>query len=548
MSLLIAARREEVLSAYDTAIKHNNRLFLEGNEHATSEYVYSNQKEDACKIINIFYKTKCRVVSIQKKTKVGADGLMIEIAKLFTTHSDDKFIINPENVRIITGMSNVTWERDMIDKAPSCFKQSIFHHGKLAKSNLDKIINGLIIIDEIDSGSKEFQRLHKTLIEANMLDTKYMIDNNIRFVFISATMIRELYQLYQWGNLHQNIQMTIPDLYIGHKDFLELGIIKEFYPLNKSENINKWIQEDIIDNYATNYKVHFVRVTKKNESKIEEACIKKKIKFIMHTSDDKISTEQFVDMFKMPLMHHIVIGVKDLLRRANLIPNQWKIHIGAIHERYVDKVDHNVQVQGLVGRMTGYWKDKILKGHKTGPFRTSIKSIEEYENNYIDPFGINSYQAAGFKKREGAVASNTGMLSHKNVKNLNPIPLPITKKIINVRYLVYKDKSIINNVCKKLGYGKPSLNKPNIDGFIMTSTRFGKKICSKEDAINEIPFNNGRTRNPNTKRKLYRSCFPCYENINDNTTVIYIIPIRDTTTIEKINQCISKYKPIDMKI
>ena len=131
---LISARREEVYEHYNSAKATNNRLFLEGDIRGTSEYIYPNQKEDALNIVDIFYKTKCRVISIQKKTKVGADGLMIEILKLMTTHVDDNFIINPSNTRIITGMSNVSWEQDMKNKTPEIFRNKIFHHGKLSKS------------------------------------------------------------------------------------------------------------------------------------------------------------------------------------------------------------------------------------------------------------------------------------------------------------------------------------------------------------------------------------------------------------------------------
>jgi hypothetical protein len=56
---------------------------------------------------------------------------MIEILKLLTTHPDDDFITNIEGARIITGMSNVGWEKEMIEKAPDCFMDKIFHHGKL---------------------------------------------------------------------------------------------------------------------------------------------------------------------------------------------------------------------------------------------------------------------------------------------------------------------------------------------------------------------------------------------------------------------------------
>ena len=72
------------------------------------------------------------------------DGLMIEIAKILTTHSDDDFIINYENVRFITGMSNRSWQEDFKDKVPRCFNNKIFHHGQLQHSNLKNLKNGLI--------------------------------------------------------------------------------------------------------------------------------------------------------------------------------------------------------------------------------------------------------------------------------------------------------------------------------------------------------------------------------------------------------------------
>ncbi len=436
---LITARREEVLQSYDSANATNRRSFLEGDDKATAEYIFPNQKEDAARIVDIFYKKGRRVVSIQKKTKVGADGLMIEIATRLSTHNDDYFVTNPANVRIITGMSNAGWEKDMIDKAPTCFKDKIFHHGKLSRTDLANIKNALIIIDEVDTGDKEFQVLHTTLKEAGILDVKHMINNNNRFVFISATMIKELYDLYRWGELHELYKMTIPAAYFGHKDFLECGIVKEFYPLNTQAAAEKWVQEDIIDNYATScmcekcnpeknkekqeYRVHLVRVNTKNVGVVQNACIRKGVSFRNHTSTDRLSPEEIKELFKEPLTQHIVLGVKGFFRRANLIPNRWKLRIGATHELYTKQVDNNVQIQGLTGRMTGYWREDIEGGHKTGPHRTSIKAIEEYEKTYLDPFGPHSYQTSGFKMKRGKVDANPTMLSSHNIANLNAIDL-----------------------------------------------------------------------------------------------------------------------------
>jgi len=421
---LISAKREYVLQSYRSAEADNRVRFLEGDDKATEEYIFQNQKEDANNIVGMFYTHDKRVISIQKKTKVGADGLMIEICKLMTTHNDDKFVVDPAKVRIMTGMSNLYWEQDMIDKAPTCFKNKIFHHGKLSKSDLRSLENALIIIDEIDTGDKEFQVLHSTLKDAGVLDVKHMEEKNNRFVFISATMIKELYDLYCWGELHELYKMTIPASYIGHKDFLDKNIIKEFYPMNTEENAEKWVKEDILQHYGKEYRIHIARVNAKNVNVVQNACIRNSVAFKNHTSSDRLSQEEIKEFFSEPLTQHIVLGVKGFFRRANLIPNRWKLRIGATHELHTKKVDNNVQIQGLPGRMTGYWRDHIERGHKTGPHRTSIKAIEEYETTYADPFGTNSYHTAGFNKKKGKVVAVPTMLSAKHIQNLEAVGVP----------------------------------------------------------------------------------------------------------------------------
>lgn len=410
---ILDLNREIVLNDYQSATKKNKELFITGDVKASSEYIFANQKEDATIICNKFYETPIRVISIVKRTKVGMDGLMIEIAKNMTTHPDNDFVLHRNNIFFITAMSNISWEDDMKDKIPSCFKDNVYHHGKLQrlKTKLRNIKNAIIINDEIDSGDKEDQKLHLILKESGILDMKYMEENNIRFVFVSATMINELRDLYKWGNKHYTHYMTIPDIYIGHKEFLELGIIQEYYPINDDETAEKWVQEDILQNYGLDYRVHIVRTDEKNKDFIFNACIRNNIDFKNHTSDDRISYEELSDIFNN-ISTHLVIAVKGFYRRANLIPNEWKKKIGATHERYVKKYDTNVQVQGLPGRMSGYWKQELLNGHKTGPHRTSIDAINEYEEFYKNPFGKIKYSTTGSKKL---------FVNPKNIQNLETI-------------------------------------------------------------------------------------------------------------------------------
>jgi hypothetical protein len=530
--LIMTANRDDVIQAYNSAKATNHRRFLKGDDNATSEYIFPNQVEDAINIVDKFYKNKRRVISIQKKTKVGADGLMIEIAKNLTTHIDDNFIVNLENVRIITGMSNAGWERDMIDKAPNCFKDKIFHHGKLSKSDLMNFNNGLIIIDEIDSGDKEYQVLHTTLKEAGILDVRHMEKNNNLFVFISATMIQELYDLYRWGDLHEVYKMTIPHLYFGHQDFLKAKMIKEFYPLNSKENAEKWVKEDILDFYKDDFRVHIVRVSTKTVDEIQNACIRHDVSFRNHSSTNRLSQLEINEFFKETLSRHIVIAVKGFFRRANLIPNRWKLRIGATHELYTKTVDNNVQIQGLVGRMTGYWRVDIERGHKTGPHRTSIKAIEEYEKVYNNPFDANTYQTKNFKKKQNGkvLHSGTTMLSVKHILNLNPVEL--SKEESPKNYRIYNDESIVKKVCIILGYHyTPS--KENEDGFRETSLNRKKEVVLIKDAIDKVHTGYGTNDGTTT----YRTCYPCYNNVDDKSTLHFIVLIRPATDQSKIDEC-----------
>ena len=538
------ASRKLVKSSYETAEAENYLNFLKGDDKATAEYIFPNQKEDAKNIVEEFYCNNRRVVSIQKKTKVGADGLMIETATLLTTHEDPEFVFNYANVRILTGMSNAGWEKDMKDKAPSCFKDKIFHHGQLSKADLRMMRNSLLIIDEIDSGDKEGQVLHTILKEAGVLDVRHMEEHNNRFIFISATMIKELYQLYQWGSLHKLYKMTIPASYIGHNDFLQLGIIKEFYSLQSKENAEKWVQEDILDNYGPDYRVHIVRLNPKSVKVVEAACIRKGILFRNHTSTDRLTKEEQTEFFKEALPQHIVLGVKGFFRRANLIPNRWKLRIGATHELCVKNVDNNVQVQGLPGRMTGYWRNDIERGHKTGPHRTSIKAIKEYEVTYLNPFGKDPYQTAGFKKnKNGKVTSESTMLSAKNITGLHAVDLPTVEEVIDINlYRIYTDENVVRDVCKILKYHYISTPE-NANGFKETSLNNKPSVVSLRDAVKKVPTAYGT----NNGVKTYRTYYPCYVDTTNNTSLHFVVIIRPGTDMSKVAECDAKYTSLTLE-
>jgi hypothetical protein len=503
---ILNLNREIVLNDYNSATNRNRELFLMGDVKATSEYIYENQRIDASIITDKFYSNNIRVISIVKRTKVGMDGLMIEIAKNMSTHPDDNFICHRNNIFFITAMSNISWEDDMKSKIPSCFKDNVYHHGKLQrlKTKLKNIKNAVIINDEIDSGDKEDQKLHLILKESGILDIKYMEENNIHFVFVSATMINELRDLCKWGDKHYTYYMSIPESYIGHKEFLDLKIIKEYYSINNDDSSEKWVREDILENYGEDYRVHIIRTDEKNKDFILNACIRNNIDFRNHTSDDRITFEELSNIFTN-ITKHLVIAVKGFYRRANLIPNEWKKKIGATHERYVKKYDTNVQVQGLPGRLTGYWKYDILNGHKTGPHRTSINAINEYEEFYKNPFGDIKYSTSGSKKL---------FVNPKNIKNLDDKFTDKEEKEPNIKEFKTQDEAkrfYKKELQDKLGgYGPRSHPGPNEDDFYVDTNV--KKVLSTQELFNK------RKDWLKNQERPYR-LRPCYSDVTDKNTL-----------------------------
>ena len=135
METILDLNREIVFNDYQSATKKNKELFILGDVKASSEYIYKNQQEDATIICNKFYETSIRVISIVKRTKVGMDGLMIEIAKNMTTHPDNNFVLHRNNIFFITAMSNVAWENDMKDKMPACFVDNIYGHAATSSAH-----------------------------------------------------------------------------------------------------------------------------------------------------------------------------------------------------------------------------------------------------------------------------------------------------------------------------------------------------------------------------------------------------------------------------
>ena len=107
-------------------------------------------------------------------------------------------------------------------------------------------------------------------------------------------------------------------------------------------------------------------------------------------------------------------------------------------------------------------------------------------------------------------------------------------------YRVYDNEEVVKKVCKSLGYLYIT-TKSNETGFKETSLNTKKAVVSLSSAIEKVPTAYGT----NGGVKTYRTYYPCYLDIADNTTLRFVVIIRPTTDIDKLkNEVDTIYPPL----
>jgi hypothetical protein len=122
------------------------------------------------------------------------------------------------------------------------------------------------------------------------------------------------------------------------------------------------------------------------------------------------------------------------------------------------------------------------------------------------------------------------------------VPPQITAApIVNIdTYRIYDNEEIVKEVCKLLNYVYRTTTT-NENGFKETSLNTKKAVVSLSSAIEKVPTAYGT----NNGVKTYRTCYPCYLDITDNTTLRFVVIIRPGTDVNKVkNEIDTIYPPL----
>lgn len=148
--------------------------------------------------------------------------------------------------------------------------------------------------------------------------------------------------------------------------------------------------------------------------------------------------------------------------------------------------------------------------------------------------------------REDYIApmSEMGEEGQAAIENIRPVKEKKSKKKATAAgpaidtYRIYDNEENVKKVCKLLDYRYQS-KASNANGFKETSLNGPKTVASLSSAIEKVRGGYGGGKN------AFRVCYPCYQDITDNTTLRFVVIIRPNTDINKLkNEVDTIYPPL----
>lgn len=349
------AKRRSVFKFLTEFYDLNDREEMRGKS-----MIYDNQQTTADNVRKAFEENEDLLyVLVAAFTQSGKTGAMIALIKYYIVNT----LVPPENVIIITGLSDVLWKEQTKDRCPEIIHSNVFHLNNL-NGTFKNMVRGkkdvLILIDELhiacEAGDKP-QTLAKVFEEVGLSNPDYCYENNIKFVEFSATPGKVLRDRKTTEERFHIIKDTPPTNYVGPRQLLTNGQLRPITDLTDHMNVTR-LMRFIKDIYGHDYKYHFIRLPTKTvkQDKVME-CVK------------RISTN-FGNMFDNTLMEFhgngnidtldVLLGNKPTKHRFIFLKNmigcaktiEDKQHIGVWFSRYVKKSNGSTVIQDL--RLTGY--------------------------------------------------------------------------------------------------------------------------------------------------------------------------------------------------
>lgn len=192
-----------------------------------SDDIFPTQREFGENIVSKLVDKQIVHALVYAPTQAGKTGAALSVAYF---SQDPRFAkdlkIPPENIFLLTGLSATSWSAQTQSRFPEFMSSKILHLQDVMKFTPPKK-DVLILIDEMHIACKKDQTLHKFMKSSNFSSYDYCMENNIKFVHISAT------PEGAWHSILPGHRAVIPMIpkkdsgYIGVKTLIATNQVKQ---------------------------------------------------------------------------------------------------------------------------------------------------------------------------------------------------------------------------------------------------------------------------------------------------------------------------------
>ena len=329
--------------------------------------MFPNQEQFGKDIATAFLNPNIFSILAVALTQSGKTGSMLSVIQQLATIP----LLKPDHVFLITGLSSVEWMEQTKARFPKHLRNCIFHRNQLHTfvQKVKNLRNVLIIIDENQIAFKEHQTIHKSFVEAGLMEIKDLMAKQVRIVHFTATPTNT--DQFLANDFSDVVFMKQDPSYVSAFELFEQGRILEYKDLagcleeNDYSNVS-WkkpesfvtVHEDVtshleeLKSELDRFKTPCYHIIRTFHSYFHDVTI---LNFMKAFPGSEFISEMELDnmdelLEKAPLKHTFLF-IKEKLRCAKTLT---KDHLGILYERLTKKPKMNTILQGLVGRLTGY--------------------------------------------------------------------------------------------------------------------------------------------------------------------------------------------------
>ena len=370
-------------------LKFNQRC--KSVENQGGQYIYDEQSKYASDILSAF-KRNIHLSTFVAPVQWGKTGVIISLIHKYCM--DDDIFINPNNILIITGMSDNEWKKQTKDRLINELQPSVHHlHGIINMSFDDDFRDALIIIDECQIANQDEQSIRKMFVRNNLHNINSLKERNIRIVQTSATPDNVLVDSLKYSDKEHYtcmVNIDLDDKNRSYKFFTDINKkkLKESMDLTMISNVDI-LFEDILSFKKPRWHIIRIPSTKKETENdtiknIQNCAEKHNCDIKFHMMNQKIDkSEEPEEIISRPpdSNKHTIILIKNKWRASKSFTDKY---IGVVHDRFtLNKQIFATEVQGLAGRMVGHGK---MKSKVRPIIYCQVRCINEYINLFKNRF------------------------------------------------------------------------------------------------------------------------------------------------------------------